>query len=854
MNKIETILSKYRSKILPPFTLLLLVLVLINFYFVFEITPQPNDECIWNPMSVSKDSVGYFFESVKFDGVTWKAGIRDGDQLIAINDKSIKFLHEASHELNKMDSGDSAKYTISRNDQIIMTKVEVKKLIQFGGLAFAILAIIWLAIGFIVIKAKPQGRTQIVFYRIGIMLVFYSCFNMLIQQNIKNPVFDFPIFLIIIDQIWSIGAIFLPFLILQFFWIFPNRFGIMKYKWIEKLLFYIPLILYLFLLGFKSIFIYSGLLNPFRFYGLLAFIFLVLLSSSAVIGLISLFINYFRLENKKDRTSIFVILISYTITILAITYTMILTRTINASVMYNQPEYFTPIILISLLPLAFGYSIFRYSLMDVSDVIKTTVLYGVAMASVVGTYFLVIYLLGEFLSSAIGTEYQVTIAGIIFVFFAIVFQSTKDRFQNLITRKFYPEQFAYQKVLMKFSSDVVTIFGLENILRSTSNTFVESLRLAIFGILLKKPSSTEFLLKDSVGFKDEKFSLKVDENKIMNLLESKQNVKQYPVIEDSEFSQIFPDNEIRLIEEGIYTIIPLIIKSKLVGLLLFGLKYSGTRFAGKDIELLIAAANQTAVAVENARLYELEREKILLDHDLEKAREIQKKLLPEIIPRINGLEISGTMLPAMQVGGDYFDIIKISDTKVFVIVGDVSGKGLSASFYMSKLQTMMHLYCNDKNLPKEILSRINRQLYPEIDKNWFITCTVALFNTEEKTVNICRAGHPPVLLVSENGNKEIIPDGIGLGLEEGELFSKNLEELTIPINQNELFAFYSDGVTEAMNKNREFFGLKNMTNILISKHQESIDNIQDSILYSLKSFRGSAEQNDDITFILVKVK
>jgi len=344
MEKLENILTKYRPKLLAPITLLLLVLVLINFYFVFEITPLPNDECMWDPRDVSKDSVGFFFESVKFEGVAWNAGIRDGDQLIAINDKNIKYLHEASLELNKMDSGDSAKYSIMRNDQIIETKVVVKKLIQLGGFAFAILALIWLAVGFIAIKAKPQGKTQIVFFRIGMMLALYSSFNLLLTHNIKNPIFDYPPLFVIADQLWSIGAIFLPFLILQFFWIFPNQFAFYQRKWIEKLLFYIPLSAYVLITIYKTVFIYSGKINPLKFYGMLRLDYLIVLYSAAVIGLISLFVNYLKLENKKDRVSIFTILVSYTITILAVVYTLILTRTTDSSVIYNQPEYFTPII------------------------------------------------------------------------------------------------------------------------------------------------------------------------------------------------------------------------------------------------------------------------------------------------------------------------------------------------------------------------------------------------------------------------------------------------------------------------------------------------------------------------------
>ncbi len=200
----------------------------------------------------------------------------------------------------------------------------------------------------------------------------------------------------------------------------------------------------------------------------------------------------------------------------------------------------------------------------------------------------------------------------------------------------------------------------------------------------------------------------------------------------------------RLIEEDVYSIIPMIVKSKVVGALLFGLKYSGSKFGGKDLELLTAAANQIAISLENARLYKTESEKIKIERDLDLARKIQQGLLPKCIPNLNGLDICGEMIPAMQVGGDYFDLIPISDTKLFVAVGDVSGKGLSASLYMTKLQTMIQISTKNSLSPKEILIEINKRLYDSIERNWFITMTLALFDTESNTVKFCRAGHMPL--------------------------------------------------------------------------------------------------------------
>src|SRR5690606_18110485 len=256
--------------------------------------------------------------------------------------------------------------------------------------------------------------------------------------------------------------------------------------------------------------------------------------------------------------------------------------------------------------------------------------------------------------------------------------------------------------------------------------------------------------------------------------------------------------------------VPMSVKGKVIGVILFGLKFSGSQFAGKDLELLYAAANQIAIAIENARLYESEAEKLALERDLELARKMQQSLLPQCIPSTKGLDICGEMIPAMQVGGDYFDLIPVSDSKLFVAIGDVSGKGLSASFYMTKVQTMIQLACNNSISPKEILTAVNKRMYETMERNWFVTMTLALFDTENCTVKFCRAGHLPVFKAVNGCVESLRSQGMGLGLERGTLFEQTLIEETMPLLPGEIYAFFSDGITEAMNEQNQLFGEDNL--------------------------------------------
>ena len=829
----------------------LILLGIVNIYFAIDVRVVSNDECLWYPINTASDSTILEFRLVKVNGVTWDAGIRDGDRLIKINDKSLHDQFEAQWILNKIKSGDYAKYTVERkNGSLFETKVFIKKLVNIGNLAGSILAFFWIIIGSIVFLAKPDGFVQKLFYAIGAANVILISKIVFADNITPQVVSSNPVFYLFYGYILLLCLSFLPFLIIYFFWIFPKPFKFLEKKWIKILLFLVPSIIFVF--AFVSVIAFFGFKNESFSFIWHRFNYLYLLLPFAnVVAYISLIKNYRRLKTKEERKPFFIILAAFTLGLAASLYTATIAPAIT-DLIYNNPEYYAPLILIVLVPLAFGYSIFRYQLLDVSVVIKNTITYGAAMVSVAGIYFFVIYLIGQSVSEAIGTEYQGVIAGAIFIIFAMVFQSTKDRFQDFITARFYPEQFAYQKVILRFSSEVSSMVGLDNILDSMKQTFVESLKIEKFGILLKEKNNGDFVLERNYGISNNELTLNGDN--LEGFVRSKTVLSKEPAIEREDFINVFPAQASKLIDENIYTIIPMVVKSNEVGLLLFGLKHSGSQFAGKDIELLNAAANQSAISIENARLYKTEVEKQKIERDLDLARKIQQSLLPQSIPNIQGLDICGEMIPAMQVGGDYFDFIRVSDKKLFVVVGDVSGKGLAASLYMTKLQTMIQLASTIDKTPKDILVEINKKFYESIERNWFVTMTVALFDMENNRVQFCRAGHMPVLTKTNSHMECFRTQGLGVGLEKGMVFEKTLDQQTLNLSPGQVFAFFSDGITEAMNENLDLFGEQKLIDVLMANSKKQSNELMKDIWGKISSFRQKAEQNDDMTMVLVKVR
>ncbi|KAF0142227.1 MAG: Serine phosphatase RsbU subunit sigma [Stygiobacter sp.] len=849
IKKIRSILSKHFSHFILFLSAILVMICALNFLYLFDITAQSNDECLWRDSDFFSEKNIIRFDLVKVDGVTWSAGIRNGDRLISINGKPAINTLVASKTLDVVSSGDYAVYVVERNGKQFTTNVYIKKLVSFNNLAFTLLSSFWLIVGFFVLMAKPEGKIQRLFFSVAAFSVLFSMNSLLTRgQQVDNPILRNLFLLRTVDILILAGGVFWAFSMVRFFSVFPIESNFERKKWIRKTLILSPWIISALVLAARIRFVYIdrtqlGAIITGNFVGFL-------IVTSLVTSFIQLIISYRKVDAPGEKRALRIILTAHTIGLSAIIYFILFTATTN-QVVFNDPLLFMPIILIAIIPIAFGYAIFRYALMDIREAVKSTIVYGTATVSIAAVYFIIMLLLGQVVSSAIGTQYQGAIAGFVFVVFAIVFQSTKDHFQDYLTQKFYPEQFAFQKGLLKFSGDIAKVVGIENILNSTRELYVESLRIGKYGLMLKKNGGLFHLLQHH-GINELQPQLF---NGLQSLsqffVERKKNNKRI-VLERQNFNNILGDDAAIFINEGIFSIIPLMINDRLIGLLLFGLKQTGSQFDGKDLDLLISAANQTAISIENARLYHSEIEKKRLERDLENARHIQESLLPKSIPVFKNLELFGITRPAQHVGGDYYDFIRVSDTKLFAIVGDVSGKGLSAALYMSKLQTMIRLYCADNKSPKEILTEVNKKLFGDMERNYFITVTLAMIDIEKGKTQLCRAGHPSTLLFDENGCERIKSSGIGLGLDKGDVFDASLEEVEREIKQGGLLAIYSDGISEAMNDKQDEFGEENIVRVLKENLHSRVDDIQNRLLSEVNSFCGGAEQHDDITLLLVK--
>ncbi|MFH1195297.1 MAG: SpoIIE family protein phosphatase [bacterium] len=249
-------------------------------------------------------------------------------------------------------------------------------------------------------------------------------------------------------------------------------------------------------------------------------------------------------------------------------------------------------------------------------------------------------------------------------------------------------------------------------------------------------------------------------------------------------------------------------------------------------------------------------DKLTAKDELGLARKIQATLVPKPPFENKYFDISSYYESAREVGGDYFDVIKSpNEDKTYVVVGDISGKGMAAAIYMVRVQAIIHLLIKTYSNLKDIVIELKTFFSMNLEKEYFLTMVASSINPDG-SVSICRAGHLPVLYYSkkENTLQSLNTKGIGIGLNDKGIFEKTLEEITIVPECGDMFILYSDGLTEAMNDAKVQFGEEALKKIITKHADKSVDEIRNRIVDAIIFFRGSTPQYDDLTMLLLKAK
>ena len=273
---------------------------------------------------------------------------------------------------------------------------------------------------------------------------------------------------------------------------------------------------------------------------------------------------------------------------------------------------------------------------------------------------------------------------------------------------------------------------------------------------------------------------------------------------------------------------------------------------------LAESFNSMTASIEDLLQQKAEKER--LEQELQIARTIQMSLLPQGPMRMPGLELAGHCEPAREVGGDYYDFLPIDEHRVGILIADVAGKGASAALYMAELKGLMLALSQSHRSPRALLIEANRIISQHLDARSFITITYAVVDLEARTLTHARAGHCPLMYVPGPASlsrrvQVVTPDGLVLGLkiDDGTRFNHLLEEVTLPLGAGDLFVLYTDGITEAMNREGDWYGDARLATLLEDQADLPFEELRERILREIAAFVDGAPQQDDMTMLLLKV-
>lgn len=796
------------------------------------------DDCVWTEEfnGVVQDSAVYIV-NIQEGGVADLAGLKNGDLLTHINGMAFQGPFGAQDIINKYNN-EHIKYTIVRDGRLMIVDVWVYKHFNIQYFIFSLLAISFLFVGFLVGFSKPKEFISQLFFLMGFTAMGLLLFATVFYNTIDGGLFAFYNYLI--------SLCLFPPLLIHFVLTYPIKYEFSSRKFVLWMLYLISF--FPFILGFVADLLFSSV-NIFQFdiRGTLTGLYVL----AAVIIFV---VSYSKIKNPVQRKSLGIILSGFVIGGIGFIYYLLMNYIVKQVYFLVDPLYLAPVFLVLSIPVAFGYSIFKYRILDTEFIVKKGLVFGILTTFIIAAYLIIVYLLNSLLSGFVSESRQfLTIATIVII--TLTFDYVNNKAREFVDRQFYRERYNYRKSLLSFSRELPYMTNINETLRKLSDSIHESMGIKSFDITMFSRRYEKLINKNY----DERFSdLKEARPKAFSdVFENIFNMQRTPqVLSEANMIELAltEDQKTIIRDAKIVLSVPVFLKGELIGALNFGEKPSGKAYSDEDIDLLKTLASQSAIAFENARLQTEEVKKQRIEKELLVARDIQNSLLPKENLSDNRIEVSWLNRPAKYIGGDFYDLIKMEDDKYLVVVADVSGKGIPAAMYMSKVQAMIQLAASVFKTPREILVEVNRQLFDTLDKNSFVTVIAALFDFKEMKVKVARAGHNPALF-SQNGVIEVMKNrGIGLGVGDQVLFENHLEEIEISLTPDNLFVLYSDGLTEAMNSVKEEYGMERLVDCVRSVRYDSSEKIVGNVIDSVQSFTKDADQHDDITLVIVKTK
>jgi sigma-B regulation protein RsbU (phosphoserine phosphatase) len=515
-----------------------------------------------------------------------------------------------------------------------------------------------------------------------------------------------------------------------------------------------------------------------------------------------------------------------------------------------------------LFPITMAYVIVVERAMDVRMVIRSGVQYAFARSGIrVLQIAIVIIVVSQTIRFAEQSNHRVAeiLIGAIGAALVISISKLGQRVRGWTDKRFFREAYNSEVILTELSMSVAGIRDVKLLMETVAKRISEALHVPRIAVFLDKNGAFQPAYALGSVAPLEALQLRRDTGVVSFLMRQQAPSKVF-FGDPQNWINGAPAQEQEMLRKlDTQVLLPLALKSRLLGVISLGAKRSEEPYSRGDLKLLSAVASQTGLALENAELTEsVKREvaqRVRLDRELEIAREVQQRLFPQKLPEVKGLDFAGYCRPAEGVGGDYYDFIHLPDRSLGIAVGDVSGKGIAAALMMASLQASLRgQTIKPCDTLSEMIQHINKLVYEASAENRYATFFYAQYDPITLAMRYVNAGHnPPIVWRQTAGEPEFIrleAGGTVVGLFPDFPFCEGIVQLA----RGDVLIAFTDGISEAMNDLDEEFGEERLTESLSVLTARSAADMITHILTKVDGFTAGAKQNDDMTLVVVRVQ
>ncbi|MGB8477251.1 MAG: SpoIIE family protein phosphatase [Acidobacteriaceae bacterium] len=402
------------------------------------------------------------------------------------------------------------------------------------------------------------------------------------------------------------------------------------------------------------------------------------------------------------------------------------------------------------------------------------------------------------------------------------------------------------ELLHEISRELTSILDPEQLLDRVGKLLQRVIPYQMFAIWMLDEKSNMLIHRFSIRFgkTDNSFSepVPLQRGLIGAAVSTRQAIIVGDVRTDPRYIMVHPETRSEMA-------VPLIYKGKVLGVL--DLEHTKAHFFSEDnVHAVSTLAAQLAIAMENAGLYQrLAQEEQRLEEDLTMARKVQFRLMPQTVPEPVHAEVAARFVPARTIGGDLYDFLDYGDGRTAIVLGDVSGKGAAGALYAALVSGVMRSLAAQKPNAAKMLAALNDQLQERKLEAQYVTMLFAIWNDNDRTLQVANAGGCQPLYLRAKGVEPIQATGIPLGM----FPDVEYDEFTLSTQPGDMLVFYSDGMIDAENDRDEMFDMDRLTAVLEKHRQCSASTMVANILKEVSEFQGNVEHFDDETVIALRV-